>query len=211
MKIKNPNIKLNEILTSNKASADFIRENKIKSYAEIGCNYGNTAFLVAQALPIGGEMFLFDYPEYITIAKEKLRKIAREKKLKIRFYSNSRRRKDSYCWTLLELVKRKKKIFDYVYLDGSHDFTIDGLSFFLIDRLLKVGGYIDFDDYNWTFSKSAVNDPKINPKILEKYTYYQLTTSHVKLIIDFLVRPMKRYKEIKINRIFQKLCDEPQN
>src|SRR3989344_2249807 len=186
METKNPNLKLNEVLTSNKNSTYFIRMNHIKSYAEIGCNYGNTAFLVAQALPIGGEMFLFDYPEYIDKAKEKLRKIAKEKKLKVKFYSNSRKSKDSYCWNLLELIKKRNKIFDYVYLDGSHDFTIDALAFFLIDRLLKTGGYIDFDDYNWTFSKSPVNNPKVNPKILEKYTEYQLNNSHIKNLLSFL-------------------------
>ena len=138
-------------------------------------------------------------------------KIAKEKKLKVKFYSNSRNSKDSYCWNLLELIKKRNKIFDYVYLDGSHDFTIEALAFFLIDRLLKTGGYIDFDDYNWTFSKSPVNNPKVNPKILEKYTEYQLNNSHIKMIIDFLVKPMKRYKEIKINKLFQKIYDEPEN
>jgi hypothetical protein len=38
---------------------------------------------------------------------------------------------------------------DYVFLDGAHTFAIDALTFFLTDRLLKIGGHFDFDDYSW--------------------------------------------------------------
>ena len=38
-------------------------------------------------------------------------------------------------------------IFDYVFIDGAHTWMLDALAFLLVDRLLRVGGYVDFDDY----------------------------------------------------------------
>jgi hypothetical protein len=98
--------------------------------------------------------------------------------------------------------------FDYVYLDGSHDLTIDGLAFYLIDKLLNIGGYIEFDDYNWCHANSHTCSPfppVNNKRIRDMYTDKQVNIPHIKLIVDNLVKTDKRYKEIKLNRIYQKI------
>jgi predicted O-methyltransferase YrrM len=53
--------------------------------------------------------------------------------------------------------------FDFIYIDGSHmaaDVLSDGCYAF---RLLKQGGWIYFDDYNWTDIQHP-GDPKRTPK-----------------------------------------------
>ena len=52
------------------------------------------------------------------------------------------------------LISNPPPIYDYIYVDGSHAWEIDGLAFFLLDRLLKPGGYMDFDDYGWSMAAS---------------------------------------------------------
>jgi hypothetical protein len=60
-------------------------------------------------------------------------------------------------------------IFDYCFLDGAHTFSIDALNFFLCDKLTRIGGFIDFDDYNWTLRGSSLDPSKV-PEIGEQYT-----------------------------------------
>lgn len=43
--------------------------------------------------------------------------------------------------------------FGYVYLDGVHTWAIDGLAFVLLDRMLRLGGAIEFDDYNHRYEE----------------------------------------------------------
>jgi len=198
-----------EITAQNKKTAEYVKKVNAKSYAEIGCNYGNTSYVVAKDMPEGSTIYLFDYPEYIKITKEKLKNIEKEKNLKIIYFSNSEKERDSYCWNLIGLVEKKQKIFDYVYLDGAHDFTIDGFAFFLIDRLLRVNGYIEFDDYNWTFGKSPTVNPLKDKTTSKKYTQKQINTPHIKLIVDNLIKPNKRYIEVVKNRVYKKIQDEP--
>ena len=54
-------------------------------------------------------------------------------------------------------------IFDFCYIDGTHDWYNDGFAFLLVDKLLKPGGMIIFDDYNWSFgsSPSMQESPKV--------------------------------------------------
>lgn len=59
------------------------------------------------------------------------------------------------------LIDIKDKQFDFVYVDGSHlakDVLLDTL---LSWRLLKKGGIIIFDDYEW----NGYPKPELNPKI----------------------------------------------
>lgn len=69
----------------------------------------------------------------------------------------------------LELAKllalNYRNYFDFIYVDGSHQasdvFCDAALSF----RLLKVGGYLIFDDYTWNEPLSYGVDPIRSPKI----------------------------------------------
>jgi hypothetical protein len=96
-------------------------------------------------------------------------------------------------------------LFDYCFLDGAHTVAIDALNFFLCDRLLKVGGYMDFDDYTWRLRGSSLDPSKI-PAIAEQYTDEQMDAYQVKMIVDQLVRPDPRYQEVLKDKIFQKIA-----
>jgi hypothetical protein len=58
------------------------------------------------------------------------------------------------------------------------------LTFFLVDRLLEVGGYIDFDDYNWSLAISPTLAPDKFPRTLEMYTSEQIEDRQVKRVVD---------------------------
>ena len=96
-------------------------------------------------------------------------------------------------------------IFDYCFLDGAHTVAVDALTYLLCDKMLRVGGYIDFDDYNWRLRGSSL-DPSRIPEIGDQYTEEQIDAFQVKMIIDALVRRDARYKEVVKDKIFQKIA-----
>jgi hypothetical protein len=84
--------------------------------------------------------------------------------------------------------------------------TVDALTAFLADRMLKVGGYLDFDDYDWTFCASPSCNPTVFPLTRKLYTAEQIASKQVKMIVDLLIRRDPRYQEVVANKIFQKFA-----
>jgi len=171
------------------------------SYAEFGFYKADTARNVCERFP-NCSLHLFDYYENINNAKEKLKIFENN----IYYYGNTQKYNDSYNWSLIKLIEtnQNEAIFDYCFLDGAHTFAIDALNFFLCDRLTRVGGFIDFDDYTWKLRGSSLDPTKI-PVIADQYTDEQIDSRQVALIVDHLVRPDKRYIEVVKNKIFQKI------
>ena len=65
----------------------------------------------------------------------------------------------SYTWWLKEQVAARSDAhgnveprFDFVYLDGAKNWTIDGLAVVLVEKLLRPGGWLLLDDLDWTYS-----------------------------------------------------------
>jgi cephalosporin hydroxylase len=56
------------------------------------------------------------------------------------------------AWEMLKLLEQGNK-YDMIYIDGSHEFECMLNDFYLADKLLKLHGFIIFDDYNlcWDF------------------------------------------------------------
>jgi len=185
---------------------DIGNKNKIQCYAEIGVSKGETVLRVCEVLEPNSSLYIFDFEEKVDLVCEKINN-AFPGKFKVCKFGNSYKTRDSYCWSLINLMRKDpgRKFFDYVYLDGSHDLVIDGLAFFLIDLMLKDRGCIEFDDYDWTFLRSPTVNPSRHPKTQEYYTEDQFSLPHIKLIVDHLVKANPHYKEIVHNRVYQKL------
>ncbi|NCD09507.1 MAG: class I SAM-dependent methyltransferase [Negativicutes bacterium] len=172
--------------------------------AEIGIHLGDTSLAFAQIMNGKGELHLFDFEGITDKARQKIEQAGY---LNVYIHSNSRKVRDSYNWSLMQILKKSNSLrFDYIYLDGAHTWEIDGFAFFLCDLLLEIGGYIDFDDYNWSHALSPTCNPQKYPKILDLYPEEQIMTPQVKLVVDLLVRKTGRYKELVPNKIFQKIA-----
>lgn len=172
------------------------------NYAEFGIYLADTTKNVCNLFP-NSTLYLFDYHNAIAAAKEKLS--CYENKLYC--YGNTQKYNDSYNWSLMKLISENngKQLFDYCFLDGAHTVAVDALTFFLCDKLLRVGGYIDFDDYEWRLRGSSLDPSKV-PAIGEQYTEEQIDAFHVKIIVDELVRRDLRYQGVVKNKIFQKIA-----
>ena len=49
----------------------------------------------------------------------------------------------------LPALERSRQRIDFAFIDGWHTFDFTLLDFFFIDRILKVGGVVAFDDADW--------------------------------------------------------------
>ena len=190
--------------SANEVTVSCIRDFKCNSVAEIGIYEGYTSVEIAKHLNRIGELHLFDFEDKVSRVRQKIEAAG---------FSNVKTFGSSYkIASLLQLASREagqqdtnSPIYDYVFIDGAHTFAIDALTFFLSDRLLKIGGYLDFDDYEWTLAGSSSLRPEVFPLTRKLYTREQINCRQVKMIVDALVRKSGRYKEVLSGKVFQKL------
>jgi predicted O-methyltransferase YrrM len=61
----------------------------------------------------------------------------------------------SYTWHLKRNFSAYvQRPFDFVFIDGAHTWDTDGFAFFLVERILRPGGWILFDDLDWSYDTS---------------------------------------------------------
>jgi predicted O-methyltransferase YrrM len=170
--------------------------------AEIGVGIGATTKGLAETLNGRGQLHIFDFAKSVDELADDLAKLGFTN---VTPHGNTEKYWDSYHWSLMKLWQSvQQPVFDYCYLDGSHAIIHDIAAFFLADRLLKVGGTMDLDDYDWTFASS-----KAMSHIRDRYmTSEQEASKQVKMLVDTFIKRNPRYEVIAENRIYRKVADE---
>ena len=190
------------LASANVVTLEFLATTECEVIGEIGVWQGRSSEGFASFLDGRGRLYLFDFEDVVEPVAARLTEAGHSN---VVAYGNSRLLLDSYNWSLMRLLsEHEAPVFDYVYIDGAHTWHHDALAFLLIDRLLKPGGYVDFDDYGWTIDASPSVNPRAAPEQLERYTQEQIVTPQIELIAELLVRRDPRYQEVMENKIFQK-------
>jgi FkbM family methyltransferase len=172
--------------------------NKAPMIAEIGVGIGATTLVMAALLDNAGELHLYDFNPKVDELLADLTKVGFTN---IRGFGNTNRHWDSYNWTLSRMIlDGKRDVYDYIYIDGAHTFGVDALAFVLCDRLLKPEGYLEFDDYSWSFSKSHWMQD-IRDQFM---TDEQACTPQVKMVVDLFLNGNAEYTSVQPNRLYRK-------
>jgi predicted O-methyltransferase YrrM len=107
----------------------------------------------------------------------------------------------TYTWELANLIERQSvdgrcaPLFDFCFVDGAHSWQVDGLAFFLVEKLLKPGGWMLFDDLDWTFATS----PTLRESAyVRSMPHEERTTAQVGRVFDLLVRQHPGFDEIGV-------------
>ena len=101
----------------------------------------------------------------------------------------------SYTWELGRMIRRDPRpSFDLCYFDGGHTWDPTGFGFFLVDMLLRPGGWIVFDDLDWTVEASIAKDPERRGKAYEQFDEEERRTPAVRMVFETLV-PHLGYEE----------------
>jgi len=98
----------------------------------------------------------------------------------------------SHTWELGKMVSSPNRpSFDLCYFDGGHTWDVTGFGFVLVDLLLKPGGWIIFDDLDWTIKKSPAAIEN-NYSSYRNYSADERSTPGVRMVFENLV-PARGY------------------
>lgn len=94
----------------------------------------------------------------------------------------------SYNWELGKMLqKTPMPSFDLCYIDGGHTWDVTGFGFVLTDMLLRPGGWVVFDDLNWTLAKHLAANPQKEKTIARRYSADEINTAGVRMVWDLIV------------------------
>jgi predicted O-methyltransferase YrrM len=135
---------------------NFIHEHHLVRCLELGFHHGVSSAYIAGAIQDMGE------GELITIDLESARLLQPNitsvidscglQEFVTYYYEHT-----SYNWRLMHFLESDGvHPFDFCYIDGGHTWHSTGFAFCLVAQLLKQGGWIVFDDLDWTHEDPTV-------------------------------------------------------
>jgi len=178
-----------------------IRQHRPQNVLELGIGFGVGSCYMAAALHENdaGHLTCVDLVDapYSPSAEELI------SKANLAQFVSIYREKSSYTWFLKKRIEQRttpngvcEPEFDMCFIDGPKDWTIDGAAFFMVNKLMKEGGWIIFDDYDWkheSYTPKKQNDD--NGKISED----ERAQPHVEAIFRLLVMQHPDYGEFQID------------
>ena len=115
------------------------------------------------------------------------------------FVSVVRREDHSYNWFLKERVEERsdeqgncEPIYDFCYIDGAHEWTIDGFAVVLVEKLLRPNGWLALDDLSWSYAAEGLNSEQLGLSDAER------RASHVRAIFELIVKQHPNFTNLKI-------------
>jgi predicted O-methyltransferase YrrM len=182
----------------NRAQAEqissFILDNGVKDILELGFRHGVSTAYMAAALGRAGRgrivtMDLLSAKQNEPNIEDLLNRAGERNRVEI-FYEPT-----SYTWRLMRMLQQDPRPrFDLCYLDGAHDWFVDGFAFFLVDRLLRPNGWIIFDDMDWTYAGSPTLGQSERVKQMPED---ERTTKQIRLVYDLLVKTHQNYHNFR--------------
>ncbi|MGH3466835.1 MAG: class I SAM-dependent methyltransferase [Thermocrispum sp.] len=173
---------------------EFIVENKLGRVLELGFAYGKSScYFAAAAEEVGGDSHVVTMD--LENAKDRKPNIHQllEKcgltELVTPVFAGS-----SYTWELMKLLEKDPQPrFDFAYIDGGHTWDVSGFGFMLVDRLLAPGGWVLFDDLDWTLDGSPTM--RKLPWV-KKLPEHERTTGQVRKVFELLVTTHPDYVNV---------------
>ena len=172
----------------------FIQENRIADILELGFRHGvSTAYMAAALAGLGkGHIVTVD----LRSAKQNepnvediLNRLGERHRVDV-YYEPT-----SYTWRLMRMLQEDATPrFDLCYIDGAHDWFVDGFAFFLVDRLLRPNGWILFDDMDWTYAGSPTLR---HTERVKQMPEDERTARQVRLVYELLVKTHPNYHNFR--------------
>jgi predicted O-methyltransferase YrrM len=110
----------------------------------------------------------------------------------------------SYTWWLKEQVQARsdrdgsvEPLYDFVYLDGAKNWTIDGLAVVLVEKLLRPGGWLLMDDLDWTYAQDPgreATDGIVHRELSEA----ERTQPHLRAVFELIVAQHPAFTDVRV-------------
>lgn len=137
---------------------DFLLSHRLRRCLELGFYHGVSSAYIAGAMAEDGHGHLTTID--LVDAKDLTPNIESVlSKLNLDSFVTWHYEPHSYNWRLMRLLESySEPVFDFCYIDGGHTWYSTGFGFCLVSRLLKPGGWIIFDDIDWTHDDPTVRE-----------------------------------------------------
>jgi predicted O-methyltransferase YrrM len=174
-----------------------IKREGLSSLLELGTFHGkSTAYMAAVLETMGrGNLVTIDRVD-VEAKKPNVYEILRNLGLshRVRVYLEPR----SLTWRLMRLIEEHESpCFDFCYFDGGHSWDVTGYAFFLVDRLLKPGGWVIFDDLDWTYEQ-MIKPGQPLPDFLARIPEEERRTAQVRKVWNLLVGRSTGYERQEV-------------
>ena len=169
-----------------------IRDYGIRDVLELGFHHGVSTCYLAAGVGSSGSVTTIDQPAAGRLdpnVEALLERCGLRGRVTV-FYE-----KKGYNWRLMKLLQSDlTPRFDLCFIDGSHLWADEGLAFFLCDRLLRPGGWIVFDDLDWTLASARAADGGVQDADAEAD---ERNTAQVRQVYELLVKPHPQYADFR--------------
>ena len=198
-------------LSSQKAKVlyEFIMDKKPSECLELGFAHGVSVCYVAAALDeLGtGHITAVDLKRGMDWQKPSIEYLL--SKTGLGEYVTIGRESLSYTWFLKKEIEKCTvdqtctPVYDFCYIDGPKNWTNDGCTFFLVDKLLKPNGHILFDDFSWTYDKSdewSIQKLEEAGFLVSQMEEDEREAPHIELVFKLLVMQHPDYSGFVIQK-----------
>lgn len=178
---------------------EYILKRKIKSCLELGFYHGvSTCYIAAALQELGrGKIITVDLQSSYKNSPN-LEQLL--EKTGLSSYVQIFREKDCYTWFLKNLIEQNlsqnngRPIIDFCFIDGPKLWKTDGFAFFLVDKLMKRGGSILFDDLTWSYGAHA----RGRDMGQKNFSADQIQHPNIESVFRLLVYTHPEYNEFEI-------------
>jgi predicted O-methyltransferase YrrM len=184
----------------------FVHRAGPRACLELGHAHGASSAYIAAALDeVGGHLDTVDLLSAADRAPNLESLLAR---MNLTRLVTIHREVNSYTWFLKKRIAAQsangkcQPCYDFCFVDGAKNWTIDGLAFFLVDKLLNRDGWILFDDYSFTYDKYLKRREVLDGITIRQLGPEERAEAHVQQIFQLLVRQHPNYS----NFIVQSNC-----
>ena len=110
----------------------------------------------------------------------------------------------TYTWWLKEQVQSRsdrhgncEPRFDFVYLDGAKNWTIDGLAVVLVEKLLHPGGWLLMDDLYWTYADDPTREAT-DGVANRDLSASERTQPHLRAVFELIVAQHPSFTDLRV-------------
>ncbi len=183
---------------------DWVLEHSPRQILELGVAHGTATVYMAAALDelgsgsITSVDLLASEHHYVPSPEQQLARSGLSRYVRVVRYETG------YSWFLHDEIKRQtlndvcEPNYDLCIIDGSKNWTIDGGTFFLADKLLRPGGLLVFDDYSWTYALADQRRDATDGVSHRQLSSDELNTPAVREIFELLVKQHPDYAEFEL-------------
>jgi predicted O-methyltransferase YrrM len=160
---------------------DHLMKYRLSRILELGFLHGvSTCYLAAIAEEMCGHVTTCDLPHSAKVeptAEQLLKRCGLTR------FVTVYRDPEGAEWRMKTLIE-DRAAFDFIYIDAAHTWNCTGLEFFLAEKLLRINGWILFDDLDYVLTEQ----PYANEAWALQLTKTQRETPQVRLVWELLAK-----------------------